>query len=226
MFILRKVQNKTKIKMTKIACVFLCLAVVSSIAHSSLLTALDESHCMTDKQTLPAQPAVQLVVTHLNDTVVSALNTNFKEKFNCLYHVFTQSLAEMGQTYQDISVNGDAAFVEQQNKTVSAKKSDKKKSKKVKVPENFLGQVGFFAYTINQNHTVGLLKHESVKYMRPVNETVQANIESADAELWSYRNEINVLKKLLSHLKTQEKAVLKKLKAVLKKDKLKQEYDE
>ena len=47
---------------------------------------LDESHCMTDKQTLPAQPAVQLVVTHLNDTVVSALNTNFKEKkFNCLY---------------------------------------------------------------------------------------------------------------------------------------------
>ena len=58
--------------------------------------------------------------------------------------------------------------------------------------------------------------------MKPLNET--SDVESMEADLFKYRNDINVLKKLLAYLKSQEKEVIRKLKADSK-DKEKAERD-
>jgi hypothetical protein len=205
---------------------FLILFSIISISQSSLLTSIDENYCTANKETILTKPSTQIVVNNLNETFSATLNKNFKENFECLYKVFDQSIVEMNQVYHDLNLNsGESLLSESQNKTTTSKKGDKKKSKKLKLSENFLGQVGFFAYSINLNHTVAEFKHESIKYIKPINETNQASLESAETELFSYRNDMAILKRLLSYLKLQEKIAFKKLKSAVKNE-VRHEQDE
>ena len=124
---------------------------MTKIVSMRFPVSLDESHCMTDKQTLPAQPAVQLVVNYLNDTalVVSALNTNFKEKkFNCLYSCVHLELGWDGPDLSRYQCEWWCSFrrAAEQNR-FGKKERQEKEQKKSQCPKIFLVAKSAFWHT-------------------------------------------------------------------------------
>ncbi len=193
--------------------IVLTIASILSIASSSFYTNqdLDEYVCPAEDDAAFKRFPSQMTVYNLNESLLNDLKLNYKEKMVCLFKFVESSLTEMNHVYDDIASSTETSIATENPGRISfVKKSDKKKSKKFKVSENFLGQFGIFAYSISQNHTIGHFRHESIKYMRPSNET--SDVESMEADLFKYRNDINVLKKLLAYLKSQEKEVIRKLK--------------